>query len=107
MTNYLKPPKELRAGFKDPARMKAIHEICCSLCYLKGWKQTTPTEAHHLHGKGMGKKVSDLLSMSLCRSCHTSGEFAFHKIGRIAWEEKFEVDQEMLIEITNKMLKSA
>ena len=106
MRSFLKPEKNLRAGFKDPARMKAIHDLPCSLCYLKGWKQTTPTEAHHLHGGGMGKKASDLLTMSLCDDCHQKGEFAFHKIGRIAWEEKFDVDQNMLIEITNKMLKN-
>jgi hypothetical protein len=36
---------------------------------------------------------------------HQNGEFAFHKIGRVAWEEKFGVDQDFLIEITNKMLE--
>ncbi len=107
MKSYLKPPKELRAGFKDPARMKAIHDLPCSLCYLKDWKQTTLTEAHHLHGRGMGKKVSDRLTMSLCDNCHQKGEFAFHKIGRIAWEEKFDTCQEDLIQLTNKMLESA
>jgi len=104
MRSFLKPEKEFRAGFKDPARMKAIHDLPCSLCYLKGWQQKSPTTAHHLHGGGMGKKASDLLTMSLCDDCHQKGEFAFHKIGRVAWEEKFDVDQNMLIEITNKML---
>lgn len=103
MKSYLKPPKELRAGFKDPARMKAIHEIGCSLCKLMTWTQRTPTEAHHLHGKGMGLKVSDKLSMSLCRGCHST----FHKMGRMAWEKQFGIVQEDLIEITNKMLESA
>lgn len=106
MKSYLKPSKEFRAGFKDPARMKAIHDLPCSLCYLKGWKQKTKTAAHHLHGGGMGKKASDLLTMSLCDDCHQKGEFAFHKIGRIAWEEKFDTCQHDLIEITNKMLEN-
>lgn len=53
----------------------------------------------------MGKKVSDLLSMSLCDEHHQNGEFAFHKIGRVAWEEKFGIDQDFLIEVTNKMLE--
>lgn len=103
--NLLKPPKELRNGYKDPKRLAAIHNLPCSLSYLKGWKQSTPTEAHHLHGGGMGKKSSDLLTMSLAREFHTSGEFAFHKIGRVAFEEHFNCTQEDLIEITNKLLE--
>lgn len=103
--NLLKPDPKLRNGYKDPKRMAAIHNLPCSLCFLKGWKQTTRTTAHHLHGGGLGQKKSDLLSMSLCDNCHQKGEFAFHKIGRVAWEEKFNVTQEDLIEITNKMLE--
>lgn len=103
--NLLKPPKELRNGYKDPKRMATIQNIRCSLCVFLNERQTTRTEAHHLHGKGLGKKVSDLLSMGFCSTHHRTGEFAFHKIGRIAFEEKFGIDQEGLIEITNKMLR--
>lgn len=39
-------------------------------------------------------------------NCHQKGTFAFHKIGRIAWEEKFDTCQEDLIELTNKMLEN-
>lgn len=35
---------------------------------------------------------------------HQKGEFAFHHIGRVAFEEKFGIDQEGLIEITNRLL---
>ena len=100
----MKPPPELRRGFKDPKRMAAIHDLPCSLCYLKGWKQKTRTTAHHKHGEGMGLKVSDRLSMSLCNAHHQSGQDAFHHIGRVAFEEKFETTQDQLIEITNKLL---
>lgn len=105
MKSFLKPEPHLRNGYKDPKRLAAIHELPCSLCYLKGRKQTSRTAAHHLHGNGMGKKASDLLTMSLCDNCHQNGEFAFHKIGRVAWEEKFNTSQEDLIEITNKLLE--
>jgi len=103
--NYLKPDKTLRNGFKDPKRLAAIHNLPCSLSYLKGWKQSTPTEAHHKHGGGMGRKASDLLTMSLSREYHTSGPYAFHHIGREAFEKKFDVSQDDLIEITNKLLE--
>jgi hypothetical protein len=106
MKSFLKVAPEFRNGFKDPKRLAAIHEICCSLCYLKGWKQTSRTAAHHQHGYGMGKKTSDRLAISLCDNCHQKGEFAFHKIGRVAWEEKFDTTQEDLLEITNKLLEN-
>lgn len=103
--NYLKPPPELRNGYKDPKRMKAIHSIPCSLSHFLGEEQTSPTEVHHKHGGGLGLKASDLLTMSLSREYHTSGPFAFHQIGREAFEHKFGVTQNKLIEITNKLLE--
>ena len=103
--SYLKPPIFLRNGYKDPKRMAAIHNLPCSLCFLKGWKQTSKTISHHKIGLGLGKKASDLLTMSLCDNCHTKGQNAIHHIGRVAWEEKFNVTEDDLIEITNKMLE--
>ncbi len=102
--NYLKPPIELRNGYKDPARLAAIHEIPCSLCFLKKKKQSSRTIAHHKIGLGLGKKASDLLTMSLCDECHTRGQKAIHHIGRVAWEVEFDTSEDDLIEITNRML---
>jgi len=107
MINLMKPPPELRRGFKDPKRMEAIHNIPCSLCYLKGWTQKTITTAHHKHGEGMGLKVSDLLTCSLCASHHQTGQDAFHHIGRVAFEKKFNTTQDDLILLTNKLLDKA
>jgi len=102
--NLLKPDPSLRRGFKDPKRMAAIQNIPCSLCYHKGWQQKTRTMAHHRHGYGAGKKESDLLALSLCEFHHQTGPDAFHKLNRVAWEEKFGVTQDFLIELTNKIL---
>lgn len=102
--NLLKPDPEYRNGFKAPKHLAAVAQLECSLCKFLGKKQTTKTCVHHKHGGGMGKKASDLLVMSLCDSCHQTGEFAFHHIGRVAWEERFGIDQDFLIELTNKML---
>lgn len=99
-----KRPENLRNGFKDPERMADIHEIPCSLCLYLGKEQTSRTTAHHLIGNGMGKKASDLLTMSLCDSHHQRGQDAIHHIGRTAFEKKFNVSQDDLIELTNKML---
>lgn len=102
--NLLKPPLELRRGFKDPKHLAKVAQLPCSLCTHLKRKQTTRTEVHHLHGFGMGKKVSDRLCMPLCSECHRAGEFAFHHIGRVAWEEKFGLTQNQLIELTNIMI---
>jgi len=103
--NFLKPSPEFRNGFKDKKRLAAIHNLPCSLCFLKGIKQTTKTIAHHKMGLGMGKKASDLLTMSLSEEFHTKGKYAIHHIGRVAWEEHFNCTEDDLIEITNKMLE--
>jgi len=106
MKSFLKPSPELRNGYKDPKHIQRVLATPCALCFFIGEKQTTRTELHHLHGKGMGKKVSDLLSMGLCSEHHRTGEFAFHHIGRIAFEDKFGIDQEGLIQLTNKMIEN-
>jgi len=107
MINYLKPDPKYRRGYKDKARAEVIHKIPCSLCYLKGWKQTTRTTMHHQHGYGAGGKTSDLLAISLCDNCHQKGDKAFHKLNRVKWEEEFNTTQEDLLRITNKLLEYA
>jgi hypothetical protein len=101
----LKPPKELRNGFKDPKRLAAIHNLPCSLCFFLRTEQTSKTIAHHQIGLGLGKKASDRLAMSLCEFHHTKGQDAIHHIGRVAWEEKFDITEGDLILLTNKMLE--
>jgi hypothetical protein len=101
-----KREEQLRNGFKDKKRLADIHEIPCSLSFLKGWTQTSKTIAHHKMGEGMGKKASDLLTMSLSDEFHTRGQYAIHHIGRIAWEKHFNCTEDDLIEITNKLLEN-
>ena len=103
MKSFLKPPIELRAGYKDPERMAALHELPCVVCEQRGERQVTKTEAHHLHGFGLGKKVSDLLSFPLCQNHHgpkIQGT-SLHSTGLPAWESKFG-SQKKLLRITNE-----
>lgn len=102
--SLLKPSLEYRNGYKNKERLRKIHDLPCSLCFFLGHQQTSKTIAHHKIGGGLGKKVSDLFTMSLCDYHHTKGPDAIHHIGKVAFEEKFGIDQEGLIEITNKML---
>lgn len=103
---FQKAEEHLRNGFKDKQRMSDIHMIPCSLCFLKGWTQKTRTTAHHKVGMGLGKKASDLLSMSLCDDHHQKGQEAIHHIGRVKWEETFDVSQDDLITLTDKLLEN-
>jgi hypothetical protein len=106
MKSYLKPDISLRNGYKDKARLSAIHNLPCSLCFLKGWEQKTRTTVHHKHGGGSGKKKSDLLTMSLCDEHHQHGDFAFHVLNEKGFEKYYNCTQDDLIEITNKMLEN-
>ena len=105
MINLLKPDPIYRNGYKDPARLAAIHNIPCSLCIYANKTQKTPTQAHHLIGKGIGKKASDLHTMSLCYEDHQGGPHAIHHIGVPAFEKNFNVSQDDLILLTNRMLE--
>jgi len=102
----LKPDQKLRNGYKDKLHLQRVANLPCVLCFFIGEKQITKTTVHHFHGGGIGKKSSDLRTMALCENHHQKGSFAFHKIGRIAFEEKFGIDQNGLIELTNRMLKN-
>lgn len=101
--NLLKPPKELRNGYKDPKRMADIHNLPCVVCFAKGIPQTTKTIAHHKIGMGLGKKASDLLTAALCENHHT-GVDGVHTLPLHRWEDIY-YTQDECIELTNRMLK--
>lgn len=103
--SFLKPPLELRNGFKDKDRLKKIHNLPCVVCSTKGLRQTTKTVAHHKIGMGLGKKASDMLTIALCDFHHTKGGRgeAIHNTPLWEWEENF-FTQEVLIQITDDLL---
>ena len=101
--NCLKPDPKYRNGYKDPKRLKAIHNLPCVVCFSNNVKQSARTIAHHKIGMGLGKKASDLLTMALCENCHTKGANAIHAIPLNQWEKMF-FTQDECIELTNKML---
>lgn len=95
----------MRNGFKDKARLAAIHNLPCVICFTKGLKQITRTIAHHSIGGGLGLKVSDKKTSAICDFHHTRGGKgeAIHNTPLWEWEELF-FTQDELIELTNKML---
>lgn len=100
MITINKQPVELRNGYKDKERLAKLHDLPCIVCSKFHLKQTTKTVAHHFIGRGIGKKASDLLTLSLCEYHHTKGNCgeAIHS-GRRTWEEKFGTQEELLKDV--------
>lgn len=94
----LKPPPELRRGYKDPKRLGYVAEYKCVCCEMLNAVQKTRLNVHHLAGIGAGKKASDLLTFPLCEFHHN----LLHKnIGE--FEKNFKT-QAQFICITNERI---
>ncbi len=104
MKSFLKPPIELRRGYKDKKRLALIHFLPCQVCEKLDLKQKSRTIAHHKIGMGLGKKASDLLTTALCENHHNKSSEGIHNMPLDRWENKF-FTQDQLIEFTNESLK--
>lgn len=95
--NLLKPPIEMRAGFKDPKHLARVAQLECIVCKNQELKQLFRTEVHHLIGMGLGKKASDLFTIPLCSFHHRLGNKgeAIHS-GKQSFEKKFGTQQNLL-----------
>lgn len=104
MINLLKPPVELRRGFKDKKRLEMVAQYPCLVCQTFGLKQTTRVNVHHLAGIGAGMKASDLLTYPTCETHHQSGKVgeAVHK-GIKEFEANFKSQIEF-IGMVNEMI---
>lgn len=98
MINLLKPPPEMRRGFKDKKRLEMVASYPCLACQKKNKTQTTRTCVHHFWGTGAGMKESDLKTMPLCESCHNE----LHR-GLDKFEEKYYTQKEMINKV-NEMI---
>lgn len=94
MINLLKPPPEMRRGFKDKRRLEMVASYPCLVC-------GSPANVHHLAGIGNGKKASDLLTMPLCHF-HHQGEEGIHQ-DIAGFEEKHGTQKEMINKV-NEMI---
>lgn len=103
----LKPPPELRNGYKDRKHLGLVATLPCVACeQLKPHerpKNRGRLEIHHKTGCGLGKKASDLLTMPLCRAHHQSGGrgVAIHA-GIQLFEEKFGTQQDLILQVHEK-----
>ena len=100
----IKPPIELRNGYKNKKHLGKVALIECVACRKEKPLRNTRLEIHHKTGCGLGLKASDLLTIPLCNFHHQSGGrgFALH-CGVVIWEEKFGTQQDLILEIHEKL----
>lgn len=103
MKSFLKAELQFRNGFKDPKRLKQIHDLPCLVCEARGIDQISKTIAHHKIGNGLGLKASDRLTMAICENHHNKSSDGIHNSILGEWEEK-NFTQEKLIKMTDKRL---
>jgi hypothetical protein len=59
-------------------------------------------EAAHTGSEGgMSQKASDYSCVPLCRSCHTAGRTAYHRIGKLEFERKYGINFMDLVRALN------
>ena len=100
----LKAPPELRNGYKDKKHLGKVALMKCVACAKEKAGRNTRLEIHHKTGCGIGKKASDLLTIPLCNFHHQSGGrgLALHR-GIDLWEEKFGTQQDLILQIHERI----
>lgn len=96
MINLLKPPVELRRGFKDKKRLEMAGSYSCMICGKE-------SNVHHLAGIGAGLKASDLLVFPICHY-HHQGKDGIHN-GIEEWEKKYKPQLQFIYEINERIFK--
>jgi len=90
---------------KDEKRyLSKVADIGCIICYNAGYSQT-PAEIHHIRGIGLGLGVrnSHFNAIPLCPD-HHRGNIGYHGMGRKAFERKYNITEQQLLEQVKEML---
>lgn len=74
--------------FRSEEYRRNVASLRCCRCHRPGFNQC----AHANYGKGMGIKVSDLMTFSLCVECHSE-----HDQGGIEREERRRLEAEYIL----------
>jgi hypothetical protein len=90
---------------KDEKRyLSKVADIGCIICYNAGYPQS-PCEIHHCRGIGLGLGVRNnhYNVIGLCPSHHRGNE-GYHGMGRKAFERKYNITEQQLLEQVKEML---
>ena len=74
------PPRDWR--YRD-----FIHSLECTTCGAP-----PRSEVAHIGSRGMGQKCSDYETIPLCTSCHLTSQYAYHRLGKVAFEAFWDMD---------------
>lgn len=89
------PKAKKRPDGKDPAYIKAIHDLPCCICDAWGFVQQSSTQAHHtIFGRYGQRKTPDRQAIPLCWH-HHQGPDGVHT-RREWWEESFGPDTDWI-----------
>ena len=89
--------KERRGPSRDSCYRSWVRTLPCVACGSR-WQ----IEAAHTGAEGgMSQKASDYSCVPLCRSCHTAGRTAYHRIGKLEFERKYGINFMDLVRALN------
>jgi len=83
----------------EKEKYRKIAEIGCILCYTKG-HEGTACEIHHIRRTGQRKTAP---TIGLC-PVHHRFHLGIHHLGRRTWESTHNTTEEILLELTNRLL---
>jgi len=89
---------------KEAQYLSKVADIGCIICYRLGYIGT-PAEIHHIRGIGLGMGVrnSHYNVIGLCRE-HHRGNTGYHGMGRKAFERKYNITEQELLEQVRDLL---
>ena len=88
----------------DKEYLGKVASIGCIICFRAGYPET-PAEIHHCRGIGLGLGVrnSHYNTIGLCAE-HHRGNTGYHGMGRKAFERKYGVTEQELLEQVKEIL---
>lgn len=95
-----KPAKKAThlSGSRKPARdwryRAWIRSLPCAVCSI----EPAGEAAHTGRDGGMRQKASDYSCIPLCPDCHRCGPAAYHRIGRLEFQRRHELDIAALVD---------
>ena len=87
----------------ERGNLERVKNMNCVACEVIGVYDSTPCDAHHIHGNnGFCGKASDFEVLPLCKPHHQTGGYgvAYHGTPKDLWESTFG-DQNKLLEKIN------
>lgn len=85
----------------EKAHYSKVANLACSLCRYLGYGESPP-ELHHIRRGNIPRSTAPVIP--LCPE-HHRGNTGIHGLGRKAFERKYEVTEEELLEQTERLIE--